>query len=217
MAALLVVCRKRRKRLSARELNDTLNNAEPTRQSSMRKPELEDSRGPVTSSPISKLELAATTITQMPASSASVSQQTNFSAQIPITAGASQSEKQVLECERFPPYLPEPVGDHTRGETSVQRSIRPPAKESTKQLEETFPKYMSALGGQQQSHSSPATAPANSSGTTATDINVMKAQEREMAEVLAANESLQRLRVEHAALLDRIRMAELKAQELNRG
>ena len=174
----------------------------------MRKPELEGSSGLVTSSPISKLEPAATTITQIPASSASVSQQTNFSAQIPITAGAS---------------VPEPVGDHTRGETSVQRSTRPPAKESTKQLEETFPKYIvdspttPALGGQQQSHSSPATAPDNSSGTTATDINVMKAQEREIAEVLAANESVQRLRAEHAALADRIRMAELKAQELNRG
>jgi len=45
----------------------------------------------------------------------------------------------------------------------------------------------------------------------------MKAQEREMAEVIAANESVQRLRAEHAALVDRIRMAELKAQELNRG
>jgi hypothetical protein len=182
----------------------------------MRKPELEGSSGLVTSSPISKLEPAATTITQIPASSASVSQQTKFSAQIPITAGASQSENQVL-------YVPEPVGDHTRGETSVQRSTRPPAKESTKQLEETFPKYIvdspttPALGGQQQSHSSPATAPANSGGTTATDINVMKAQEREIAEVVAANESVQRLRVEHAALVDRIRMAELKAQELNRG
>lgn len=217
VAALLVVCRKRRKRLSA------LNNAEPTRQFSMRKPELEGSSGLVTSSPISKLEPAATTITQIPASSASVSQQTNFSTQIPITAGASQSENQVLECKRVPSYVPEPVGDHTRGETSVQRSARPPAKESTKQLEETFPKYIvdspttPALGGQQQSHSSPATAPANSSGTTATDINVMKAQEREIAEVLAANESVQRLRAEHAALVDRIRMAELKAQELNRG
>ena len=189
----------------------------------MRKPELEGSRGLVTSSPISKLEPAATTITQIPASSASVSQKTKFSAQIPITAGASQSEKQVLERKRVPPYLPEPVEDHTRGETSVQRSTRPPAKESTKQLEETFPKYIvdspitPALGDQQQSHSSPATAPASSSGTTATDINVMKAQEREMAEVIAANESVQRLRAEHAALVDRIRMAELKAQELNRG
>jgi hypothetical protein len=214
IATLLVVCRKRRKRLSTRELNNTLSNAEPTRQLSMRKPELEGNRGLITSSPISKLEPAATTTTQMPASSASVSQQTNFSAQIPITAGASQSEKQVLKRKRVPPYLPEPVGDHARGETSVQRSTRPPAKESTKQLEETFPKYIvdspttPALGGQQQSHSSPATA---------TDINVMKAQEREMAEVLAANESVQRLRAEHAALLDRIRMAELKAQELNRG
>lgn len=208
MAALWVVCRKRRKRLSAREPNNALNNAEPTRQFSMRKPELEGSRGLVTSSPISKLEPAATTITQIPASSASVPQKTNFSAQIPITAGASQSEKQVLERKRVPPYLPEPVEDHTHGETSVQRSTRPPAKESTKQLEETFPKYIV---------DSPATAPASSSGTTATDINVMKAQEREMAEVIAANESVQRLRAEHAALVDRIRMAELKAQELNRG
>jgi hypothetical protein len=182
MAALLVVCRKRRKRLSARELNNTLNNAESTRQFSMRKPELEGGRGLVTSSPISKLEPAATTITQMPASSASGSQQTYFSAQTPITAGASQSEKQ----KTFPKYV-------------VDSPTTP------------------ALGGQQQSHSSPATAPANSRGTTATDINVMKAQEREMAEILAANESVQRLRAEHAALLDRIRMAELKAQELNRG
>jgi hypothetical protein len=45
----------------------------------------------------------------------------------------------------------------------------------------------------------------------------VKAQEREIAERLAANESVQRLRVEHAALLDRLRMAELKAQEVNRG
>lgn len=48
-----------------------------------------------------------------------------------------------------------------------------------------------------------------------TNINVLKAQERELAHRTEVNEEVQRLRNEHAALVDRIRVAEMRAREAN--
>ena len=47
-------------------------------------------------------------------------------------------------------------------------------------------------------------------------LNVMKAQERELSEAIEADESLRRLKAEHAALQQRIAMAEMQAVEMKR-
>ncbi|KAJ9610337.1 hypothetical protein H2200_005114 [Cladophialophora chaetospira] len=49
-----------------------------------------------------------------------------------------------------------------------------------------------------------------------TDINVMKARERELADTIDADESLRRLKAEHAALQQRIAVAEMQAAEMRR-
>ncbi|KIX06846.1 uncharacterized protein Z518_04822 [Rhinocladiella mackenziei CBS 650.93] len=54
---------------------------------------------------------------------------------------------------------------------------------------------------------------AQMASTSSTDINVLKAQEREMAEALESDESLRRLKAEHAALQQRIAVAEMQAAE----
>lgn len=49
------------------------------------------------------------------------------------------------------------------------------------------------------------------------NLNVLKAQEREMAHQMEISEELQRMRAEHAALLDRIRIAEMREREVRGG
>lgn len=46
------------------------------------------------------------------------------------------------------------------------------------------------------------------------DINTLKAQERELAHKIEVNDKLQQLKAEHAALQERIRMAEMQARDL---
>lgn len=46
------------------------------------------------------------------------------------------------------------------------------------------------------------------------NLHVLKAQEREMAHRMEVSEELQRMRAEHAALLDRIRIAEMREREI---
>lgn len=48
------------------------------------------------------------------------------------------------------------------------------------------------------------------------DINTMEAQERELAHKIEVNDKLQQLKAEHAALQERIRMAEMQARELEK-
>lgn len=55
-----------------------------------------------------------------------------------------------------------------------------------------------------------------SSAQLATDINVMKASERELAHTIEADESLRKLKAEHAALQQRIAVAEMQAAEAKR-
>lgn len=50
---------------------------------------------------------------------------------------------------------------------------------------------------------------------TTDDINIMKAQERELAHRVELNESLMKLKAEHAALQERIRLAEMQVREVN--
>lgn len=47
------------------------------------------------------------------------------------------------------------------------------------------------------------------------NLNGLKAQERELAHRMELTEDLQRMRAEHAALMDRIRIAEMKERELS--
>jgi hypothetical protein len=49
----------------------------------------------------------------------------------------------------------------------------------------------------------------------ASQLNKLKAQERELAEYIEAHETLQRLKNEHITLQERIRAAEERAQRLN--
>jgi len=222
IGALLVFCRKRRKRTSIQELPGRWEKAEPTQHAPMRRHELEGSEGLVTSCPVSKPERSEPTITEVSTQLAGAPQKSELLPQIPRSTSTAQSEKQVLECERSPPYLPEPLAGTTSTKILSQKSQPPPATETAQWLDETFPENIIHLptlippGGPQQSYNPGAAASALGSRSATTDINVMKAQERELAERLAASESLQRLRAEHAALQDRIRLAKLKAQELNR-
>ena len=59
----------------------------------------------------------------------------------------------------------------------------------------------------------PATAPPQR--LTRKDINVLKAQEKELAYKIEVNDKIQKLKAEHAALQDRIRIAEMEARELD--
>lgn len=102
-----------------------------------------------------------------------------------------------------------------------------PDREEAKQLVESerlTPHYMEFRDPQLQTgepsspsiqrlgQSSPTGIPTNTE-----NLHTLKAQERELAHKMEVSESLQRLRAEHAALLDRIRIAEMMEREVHAG
>lgn len=98
-----------------------------------------------------------------------------------------------------------------------------PDREQDKQLVETerlVPSYMEVRESQTGEPSSPSTQNRSEGDplirpATHENLNVLKAQERELSHKMEVSESLQRLRAEHAALLDRIRIAEMREREVH--
>lgn len=113
-----------------------------------------------------------------------------------------EQEKQLVESKRLIPHYME-VRESQTGEmssnfteTHIQTQTEEPSAPATQRLDQSSP---------------PKTT------TTTENLRSLKAQERELAHKMEVSESLQRLRAEHAALLDRIRIAEMREREILTG
>jgi hypothetical protein len=207
--------RRRRSRRNVKSESATFNRADSK---TFRKAELEGTAGSSTFEWQPKPELPVTEVITPGAPD-------DIASRMPAAASDGQVINPHQELEAVPiiksGIRSDEVPSPSIGITPTEQSEEPAASESTRPSQSAT----AIEGGLRRQHNNEISSPKHTVLTEpsqqdqavvdASQLNKLKAQERDLAEYIEAHETLQKLKNEHIVLQERIRAAEERAQRLN--